>query len=99
MGPLVWLVDGIPVEHDGSQFDISDVDSSLTLLGVSQSRCTNKETVFQCCVKLTSGPQVCGERYQFDALGELCVDMSNSLNPLHLILHTCFVTDWHADNL
>ena len=92
MGPLVWLVDGIPVEHDGSH-----VDSSLTLLGVSQSRCTNKETVFQCCVKLTSGPQVCGERYQFDALGELCADMSNSLNPLHLILHymCCYLPAYH----
>ena len=97
MGPLVWLVDGIPVEHDGSQFDISDVDSSLTLLGVSQSRCTNKETVFQCCVKMTSGPQVCGERYQFDALGELCADMSSSLNPLHLILHCmcCYLPAYH----
>ena len=73
----MWLVDGIPVEHDGIQFDISDVDSSLTLLGVSQSRCTNKKTVFQCCVKLTSGPQVCGECYQFDALGELCADISS----------------------
>ena len=73
----MWLVDGIRVEHDGSQFDISGVDSSLSLLGVSQSRCTNKETAFQCCVKLTSGPHVCGEHYQFDALGELCADMSS----------------------
>lgn len=69
-GPQMWLMDGVQVEHDGSQFDINETDRSITLLDVSWSRYANKETLFQCCVELTSGPQVCGEGCPFDPLGK-----------------------------
>ena len=68
--PHVWCMNGIPVEH-GSQFVIDDADRSITLLDVDQSRYANKEKFFQCCVERTSGPQICGEYYIFDPLGEM----------------------------
>ena len=68
--PHVWCMNGIPVEH-GSQFAIDNADRSITLLDVDQSRYANKETSFQCCVEWTNGPQVCGEYYIFDPLGEI----------------------------
>ena len=58
------------MEHDGQEFDISDTDRSLTLLDVSQSRYAENESAFHCCVELTGGPRVCGERYLIDALGK-----------------------------
>lgn len=69
--PPMWLMDGKQVEHNGSQFDINDTDSTLTLQDISQSRYADKETLFQCCVKLISRTQVCGEHYIFDPLGEI----------------------------
>ena len=63
---LTCVVDGVPV-HDGRKFAIDD--RSLTLMDVSQSRYAERETMFQCCMKLTSGPQVCGEHYIFDPPG------------------------------
>ena len=42
-------------------------------MDVSQSRYAERETLFQCCVELTGGPQVCGEHYIFDPLGEACM--------------------------
>ena len=68
--PNVWFMDGIPVEHDGREFAINHGDGSLTLMDVSQSRYAGRETLFQCCVNLTSGVQVCGEYYPFDPLGK-----------------------------
>ena len=59
------------MQHDGREFAIDD--GSLTLMDVSQSRYAERETLFQCCVELTSGPQVCGEQYSFDPLGEACM--------------------------
>ena len=71
--PHVWFMDGILVEHDGREFAINHGDGSLTLMDVSQSRYAERETLFQCCVNLTSGPQVCGEHLIFDPLGESCM--------------------------
>ena len=71
--PHVWFMDGVPVRHDGKEFAINHGDGSLTLMDVSQSRYAERETLFQCCVNLTSGPQVCGEHYIFDPLGESCI--------------------------
>ena len=71
--PHVWCMDRVPVEHDGRVFAINHGDASLTLMDVSQSRYAERETLFQCCVNLTSGPQVCGEHYIFDSLGEACI--------------------------
>ena len=68
--PHVWCMNGVPVEHDGMEFAIDD--GSLTLMDVSQSRYAERETFFQCCVEFTSGPQVCGDQYTFDPLGEAC---------------------------
>ena len=70
-GPPVWLMDGMPVEHDGNLLDINDINSALTLLGIGQSGCTKKKKLFRCCVKLANGPQVCGEHYLFDAVSKL----------------------------
>ena len=81
----MWLMDGKQVEHDGSQFDISDIDGSLTLLDVSQIGSNLIKSVFQCCVELTSGPQVCGERYMLESLGKMHVTdliISIPFNPL-----------------
>ena len=66
------------MEHDGKEFAINDDDGSLTLMDVSQiqSRYAEREAIFQCCVNLTSGPQVCGEHYIFDPLGETCMLVS-----------------------
>ena len=58
------------MEHDGREFAINHGDGSLTLMDVSQTRYAGRETLFQCCVNLTSGPQVCGEYYSFDPLGK-----------------------------
>ena len=66
-------MNGILVEHDGRVFVINHGDGSLTLIDVSQSRYAERETLFQCCVNLTRGPQVCGEHYLFDPLGESCM--------------------------
>ena len=69
-------MDGIPVEHDGKEFAISHRDGMLTLMDVSQSRYAERDTIFQCCVNLAGGPQVCGEHYIFDPLGEACMLLS-----------------------
>ena len=68
--PHVWYMNGVPVEHDGREFAINHDDRSITLLAVSRSRSANRATLFQCCVNLTGGVQVCGEPYIFDPLGE-----------------------------
>ena len=80
--PHVWFMDGVPVEHDGREFAINHGDGSLTLMDVSQSRYAGRETLFQCCVNLTRGPQVCGEHYIFDPLGEACMLSSIRRCPL-----------------
>ena len=61
------------MEHDGREFAISHDNKFLTLMDVSQSRYAERKIIFQCCVNLTSGPQVCGEDYIFDPLGEACM--------------------------
>ena len=61
------------MEHDEKEFAINHDDGALTLMDVSQSRYAERETLFQCCVNQTSGPQVCGEHYIFDPLGESCM--------------------------
>ena len=61
------------MEHDGREFAINHGDGMLTLIDVSQSKYAERDTIFQCCVNLTSGPQVCGEHYTFDPLGESCM--------------------------
>ena len=66
-------MNGIPVWHDGREFAINHGDRSLTFMNVSQSSYAERKTIFQCCVNLTSGPQVCGEHYIFDPLGESCM--------------------------
>ena len=58
------------MEHDGKKFAINHGNGSLTLMDVSQNRYAGRETLFQCCVNVTNGPQVCGEHYPFDPLGE-----------------------------
>ena len=81
--PHVWFMDVVPVEHDdGREIAINHGDGSLTLMDVSQSRYAERETLFQCCVNLTSGPQVCGEHYIFDPLGEACMLLGIDACPL-----------------
>ena len=70
------------MEHDGREFAINHDDRFLTLMNVSQSEYAGRETLFQCCVELASGPQVCGEHYIFDPLGESCTLLSIRRWPL-----------------
>ena len=84
-------MDGVQEEHDGREFAINHGDGSLTLMDVSQSRYAERETLFQCCVNLTNGPQVCGEHYIFDPLGEACMLLSimHTLMPIVKISYIC----------
>ena len=61
------------MERDGREFAINHDNKFLTLMDVSQIKYAERKTIFQCCVNLTRGPQVCGEHYLFDPLGEACM--------------------------
>ena len=68
--PVMWLMNGTPVENGGEEFTINDTER--TLLYVIQNKTAETKT-FQCCVELISRSCVCGEYYEVNTNGKLHV--------------------------